>query len=180
VMKKERPFKLEVVSVRLSKELPICAGSPVSNPQEAVRLVGRELCEMDREVICVINLKADGTPINCSFVSMGALNEALAHPREMVKASILSNAANMIMVHNHPSGQLLPSSTDTWLTDRMVQVCQMIGIPLLDHIIVGGDNTSYFSFKEKDILPMASIRLKTDYQEIQMPEMKIAEEGRSR
>lgn len=135
---------------------------------------------MDREVICVINLKADGTPINCSYVSIGAINEALAHPREMVKASILSNAANMIIVHNHPSGQLMPSGADTWLTDRMVQVCHMIGIPLLDHIIVGGDNKSYFSFKEKDILPVQRVRFKTDYEEIRIPEIKIAEKGRSR
>lgn len=176
----KNPFKLDVVSVRLVKDAPICSGHPITLPEHAVELVGKELCDMDREAVCVINLKADGTPINFSIVSVGALNEAVAQPREMMKASILSNASHMIIVHNHPSGCLEPSQTDTALTDRMVKICEFVGIPLLDHIIVGGDNTHYFSFKEKKIMPMPKIYLETDYRNLSIPTALVAEKGRSR
>lgn len=53
------------------------------------------------------------------------------------------------MVHNHPSGDTSPSKDDIRLTDRMQQACELIGIPLTDHIIVGTDNRQYFSFREK-------------------------------
>lgn len=67
----------------------------------------------------MINLRTDGIPINCNFVSMGAVNETIAHPRELFKSSILSNATSMLIVHNHPSGNLQSSKFDTMMTDRM-------------------------------------------------------------
>ena len=82
---------------------------------------------MDREVLCVINLKSDGTPINCNIVSIGAVNQSIAEPRELFEASILSNAAQMIIVHNHPSGSLEPSKIDIMLTDRMLKLTDLMG-----------------------------------------------------
>jgi DNA repair protein RadC len=99
-----------------------------------------------------VNLKGDNTPINCHIASIGAVNQTMAHPRELLKSSILSNAANIILLHNHPSKNLHPSKEDTMLTDRMLKITELIGIPLLDHIIVGGDNSEYFSFKAKGLL----------------------------
>ena len=167
-MPKKNPFKLDVVSIRLNKDAPLMSGHPVKSPEDAVKLIGQELCEMDREVVCIINLKSDGTPINCTFASMGALDRSVAHPRELLKATILSNASTMIMIHNHPSGNLDPSIEDSILTDRMIKICDLVGVPLVDHIIVGGDNLDYFSFKEKDRLPASNLRysLKTDYKDI--------------
>lgn len=101
------PFELEVVSIRLVKDAPICSGHPIKKPEDAVELVGKYLCEMDREVLCVINLKTDGTPINCNIVSIGAIDETVAHPREIFKSSILCNASRIMLVHNHPSSNLL-------------------------------------------------------------------------
>lgn len=108
-MQEQEPFKLEVVSVRLVKDAPLFSDHKITTPQDAVKVVGDFLCEMDREVLCIINLKSDGSPINCSIVSMGAVDQTIAEPRELFKASILSNAAKMILVHNHPSGSLTPS-----------------------------------------------------------------------
>ena len=162
-MPKRNPFKLNVVSIRLVKDAPIYSEYPIKTPWDAVDLIGSRLCEMDREVLCVINLKTDGTPINCHFVSVGTLNETIASPREMFKTSILSNAANIILLHCHPSGSLSPSKEDVKLTDRMIKLCALMGIPLLDHIIVGGRNGNYFSFKEKGILPNPNCGDKSDY-----------------
>ena len=144
--------ELEVVSVRLVKDAPIYSEQKVDSPQAAIHLVGSIRCEMDREMTCVINLKTNGIPINCSFTSMGTLNASITCPRELLKSSILCNAASMILVHNHPSGETFPSKEDIRLTDRLQQVCELVGIPLMDHLVVGTNNLEYFSFKEKGIL----------------------------
>lgn len=159
---RKNPFHLEVVSVRLVKDAPIMSEHPITSPETAVSTLGKYMSEFDREIVCVVNLKNDGTPINCSFVSTGCLSEAMAHPREIFKASILSNAASMILIHNHPSGNLFPSKQDTIITDRMVKNCEIMGINLIDHIIVGGDNSRYFSFREKDMIKNPQIVLETD------------------
>lgn len=125
--------------------------------------MGELLCGMDREVVRVINLKSDGTPINCNFASMGAINQAIIEPRELFKSAILSNAVSMIMVHNHPSGNLEPSKDDTMLTDRILKLSGLLGIPLVDYVIVGGDNISYFSFREKGLVTMLKITLTQNY-----------------
>ena len=128
-MKEKNPFNLDVVSVRLVKDAPIMSGHPITKPEDAVLLLGKHLCEMDREVLCVINMKTDGTPINCHFASIGCLNESMAHPREIFKASILSNAATIMLMHNHPSGNLTPSKHDTMMTDRMSSNNEVVGPP---------------------------------------------------
>ena len=167
--------KLDKVSVRLVPEAPLMSRTKISTPEEAVRVIGDDLSRMDREVVAIINLRTDLCPINCSLVSMGALNETVAHPRELLKASILSNAASMIIVHNHPSGVLEPSKEDAQLTDRMVQIGTLIGIPVVDHVIVGGENRSYFSFHEQGLIQYPDLDLKMDYHSIEFPEAQVAE-----
>ena len=179
-MKEKNPFNLDVVSVRLVKDAPIMSGHPITNPEDAVLLLGKHLCEMDREVLCVINMKTDGTPISCHFASIGCLNESMAHPREIFKASILSNAATIMLMHNHPSGNLTPSKHDTMMTDRMAKMCELMGIPLLDHVIVGGDNRQYFSFKEKKLLDTPKVFLETNYQSLDLSSGLVAEQGKAR
>ena len=174
-MKEKNPFSLDVVSVRLVKDAPLMSGHPITKPEDAVELLGGYLCEMDREVLCVINLKTDGIPINCHFASMGSLNESMAHPREIFKASILSNAATIMLMHNHPSGNLTPSKQDTMMTDRMAKMCELMGIPLIDHVIVGGDNRQYFSFKEKKLLDTPKIFLETNYQSLDLSSGLVAD-----
>lgn len=180
-MQEQEPFKLEVVLVRLVRDAPLFSDRKITTPQDAVKVVGDFLCEMDREVLCVINLRTDGTPINCSIVSMGALNQTIAEPRELFKASILSNAAQMIIVHNHPSGSLEPSKPDTMLTDRMLKLTDLMGITLKDHVIVGGDNSRYFSFHEKGLLEHPKIYLSTDYKSLDFGNTAmVAEKGKAR
>ncbi|SCP98638.1 JAB domain-containing protein [Anaerobium acetethylicum] len=179
-MPRKKTFKLDVISVRLVKDAPIFSEHRISSPQDAVDVIGKQLCEMDREVLCVINLKADSTPINCHFASIGALTEALAHPRELFKTSILSNAAHMILLHCHPSGSLQPSKEDTIMTDRMIKLCGLMGIRLLDHIIVGGDNSRYFSFREKGILANPNHIFQTDYNSLDFEIPMVAEKEKKR
>ena len=177
-MKEKNPFNLDVVSVRLVKDAPIMSGHPITKPEDAVLLLGKYLCEMDREVLCVINMKTDGIPINCHFASMGSLNESMAHPREIFKASILSNAATIMLIH--PSGSLSPSKHDTMMTDRMAKMCELMGIPLIDHVIVGGENLQYFSFKEKKLMDTPKVFLETNYKSLDLSSGLVAEQGKAR
>ncbi|MDD3138735.1 MAG: JAB domain-containing protein [Lachnospiraceae bacterium] len=174
-------FKLDVVSVRLVQDVPLLSDHRICSPEDAIDVIGKYLCEMDREVVCVVNLKGDNTPINCHIASIGAINQAVAHPRELLKSTILSNAASMIIVHCHPSFNLTPSKEDTMLTDRMLKLSELIGIPLLDHVIVGGDNSQYFSFKAKGVLKNQTVTLQTNYETLDFSQTAIvAEKGRGR
>lgn len=176
----ENEFFLDVVSIRLVKDAPIFSEHPLTTPEEVAGVLGEYMCQFDREVIAVINLSSSLKPINVHFASVGALNEAMAHPRELLKASVLSNASQMLLMHNHPSGNLMPSKADTMMTDRMIKVCELMGIPLVDHIIVGGDNREFFSFKEKGMISNPNITLNTDYRNIDFHSPLVAEHGKAR
>lgn len=145
----EKAFQLEVVSIRLVKEAPLFSTTPIDSPRVATETVGKELCEMDREVVCVINLTSKGMPINCSIVSIGVLDAALCTPREILKSSILSNASGILLVHNHPSGDVTPSKDDIRVTKQLQSACECMGLHFYDHVIVGGNEMRYYSFCEE-------------------------------
>lgn len=89
-------------------------------------------------------------PTNISVVSVGTLNKAIVHPREVFKTAILSNAASIMAFHNHPSDETAPSQQHIQLTNRLYEAGELLGIKLLDHLIIG-DGT-FISLKEKGYL----------------------------
>ena len=144
--------KLNQVAIRMVKQPPLYSDVPMKNPETAIQVMNDFLSQMDRELFCIVNLQADLKPINMNIISAGCLNEAMAHPREILKTAILSNANSMMLFHNHPSGTVYPSDIDIRTTARLQEVGTLMGIPLTDHIIIGRGQ-EYYSFKEKDILP---------------------------
>ena len=133
---------LKCVSVRLKEDAPIMGGEPITTPEAAVRTLARELKSYDREALCVINLSVDKTPINMNIVSIGTLDYAVVHSRDVFKSAILSNASSIILVHNHQSG-LKPSASDIETTDRIKKAGELLGIPLLDHVITNRTGAFY-------------------------------------
>lgn len=173
-MRKKKEFRLDKVAVRLVKEPPLYSDTPVNTPEAAVKLLGDMLKDYDREVLAVVMLQVDLKPIAVSVVSMGTLNEALAHPREILKPIILANAGSVMLVHNHVSGSLKPSVEDVQLTDRMQKVCNLLGTPVIDHVIIGrGDQ--FYSFQEKGVLPMGKIVYAEREEEIQLERPSVAQ-----
>ena len=83
-------------------------------------------------------------------VTKGILNKSLVHPREVFASAIEHRAADLICVYNHPSGDPEPLLDNLWITERLAEVGKLVGIPVLDHVIVGGDN--YTSFADKGLL----------------------------
>lgn len=141
-------FKLEQVAVRLTKTMPLYSKESITKPSDVIKILAKELKDYDREVVCVTNLNTKGQPINFSIVSMGTINASLVHPRELIKNVFLSNSTGIILLHNHPSGNLNPSKEDIQLTNRLGELCKLINIPLIDHIIIGaGNKDSVYSFK---------------------------------
>lgn len=178
---KNQNFKLEQVSVRLQDETPLYSPEQITTPEDAVRILGRELLsKLDREQICIVNLDSALKPINFSVASAGALNRTLVEPREMLKASILSNAGSVIILHNHPSGNLKPSKEDYTETERIIKSFGLIGINVLDHIIIGGNNLNdYYSMKMDntklfdDVVPLTGKLKFSDISEELLREIKV-------
>jgi len=99
------------------------------------------------ELFCMFCINAKGQIVAFHEVSHGDLCSSTTHPREIFKRAILNNAGSMIFVHNHPSGDPEPSEMDVETTKRLVECGDMLGIPVLDHIILGEDE--YISMKAK-------------------------------
>ena len=173
-MENDKLFHLDQVAIRMVEAPPLASDYPINSPKAAIKLMADILKDYDREVVAVINLRPDLKPINMNIVSMGALDQSLIHPRELMKSTILSNASSLMIVHNHTTGRVSPSKEDIKVTDRMNQVCTLLGVSLVDHVIVGSGD-SYFSFHEKGEMPLSKIHLADSLEEIEMEGMKVAE-----
>lgn len=166
--------KLEQVAIRMVEQPPLYSKEPMNNPDATIRVMNEFLSQMDRELFCIVNLQADLTPINMNIVSVGSLNEALINPREIFKSAILSNAHSMMLIHNHPSGNLTPSTSDIQTTARMQELGELMGISLVDHIITGRDG-NYYSFRDKGEFPDSRIRFSTRVEDIDLTKGMVTE-----
>jgi DNA repair protein RadC len=104
----------------------------------------------NKEHVVAVLLDTKYKVIGWNLVSVGVLNESLAHPREVFRPAIVGGAYAVILMHNHPSGDPSPSAGDHSLTRRMADAGDLLNIKVLDHVIVG--NGTRFSFKEAGIL----------------------------
>ena len=145
-------YELDVVRIRLVKEPSWYSEEPLEKSADVAKLMSEKLSDCDREMFCILNLATDGKVINMNIVSVGTLNATLISPREVFKSSILSNAASVIAVHNHPSGNVSPSRHDKLITQRLREAGSLLDIELQDHIIVGGYKGEYFSFQEENMI----------------------------
>ena len=164
-MSSTRPYKLDRVAIRMVKEPPLYSSEPLRSPEAAVKVIADMLRQYDREAFCIVNLRNDLSPINMNIVSTGTLNQSLAHPREILKSAVLSNASATMLFHNHPSGNLTPSQEDVEITDRMSKLFAMAEMPLLDHIIIGNGD-QYYSFKENSVMPIGTQMFARDPEDI--------------
>jgi DNA repair protein RadC len=114
---------------------------------EDVRDFLAEMEDYDREHMKVLYLDGAGQVIGVENVSVGILNQALVHPREVLKGAVLANAASIIVVHNHPSGQVEPSSQDLSISAVIEAACNLMSIRCLDFMVLGSGGR-YTSFKE--------------------------------
>lgn len=122
----------------------------VTNPEEAVKLVRNRLKDKKKEYFLAILLDSRNKPINITQISVGSLSASIVHPREVFKEAISMSAASVILVHNHPSGDVTPSDEDIQISKRLKESGEIVGINLFDHIIIAGNN--FASLKAQGII----------------------------
>lgn len=122
----------------------------INQPCTVAEVFRDEMRYLQKEHFKVVLLDTKNQIITSEEISIGTLNASIVHPRDVFKIAIKRNANSMILIHNHPSGDPTPSKEDINITNRLIEVGDLVGIKVLDHIIIG-DN-SYISFKEKNII----------------------------
>ncbi len=124
--------------------------NPVTNPNYAVELIRKNISNYSKEHFIVLSFDTRNRVLGTDNVSIGTLTASIVHPRETFEAAIRRHAAQIIIAHNHPSGDTEPSEEDIKITKRLSEAGRIMGIELIDHIIV--TRTGYFSFKEKEMI----------------------------
>lgn len=137
------PDNLPVVRVQIVRELQ-AQPKPllISDSTDAGKIIAKYLEQEDREHFVILMLDVRNQLLGIHTVSIGILNATIVAPREVFKAAILANAASIILGHNHPSGDLTPSTEDIEVTTKLCEAGQIIGINVLDHVIVSAQGKS--------------------------------------
>jgi DNA repair protein RadC len=123
---------------------------PIRGPDDVLRVVRRHFRDRRRETFLVLLLNARHEVLACEVVSVGSLNASIVHPREVFRPAIVHSAASVVLAHNHPSGDPEPSEEDLTITKRLVQVGELVGITVLDHVIVA--DRGVVSFRSRQLL----------------------------
>ena len=145
-------YELQQVKVRLklAEAEPLYSTEQITTPDKAAEVMAQALAQMDREYCCVVNLDGANHPINFNVVSIGDVNQAHVPIQNVFKSAILSNAASIMMFHNHPSGSTHASKEDIEVTKKLIEAGRIMNIPVLDHIIVAGGSAEHFSFRDNN------------------------------
>lgn len=154
-MKKFKGYQIKVVADARVNETTL----PEGNSPELLsdfwhnNIACSEVFQEGKEHLVVIPLNTRYKILGWNLVSMGSLNESLAHPREVFRPAIVANAHSIIVMHNHPSGRVTPSEADTRLTRRLNECSEILQIRLLDHIIVSDfDRNDHYSFRASGLI----------------------------
>src|SRR6056297_1511549 len=125
----------------------------MDTPVDAVRILN-EIVELDKraeEIFVIITMDVRNSITGLFEVSVGSINSSIVTPREVFKKAILQNAVFIILAHNHPSGFVEPSSNDIEITKRLIEIGELIGIKVVDHLILGR-NDIFLSMKREGII----------------------------
>lgn len=143
IVKKYHRERIEKEKLRLDKDGITC-------PEDAIELLKNSLPSDNKEYFYVLSFDVRNRLIGYDRISEGSLSASVVHPRETFESAIKKHAARIIVAHNHPSGDTSPSKEDINITKRLFDAGKILGIELIDHIIFS--KTSYFSFKEKNLI----------------------------
>ena len=136
-------IRLKMIKIR---ELP-SIWEKLNRPDKVAEFAMQLLDGADKEHLLVISISAKCQPLAFEIVSIGSVDSAFVVPREVFKHAIICNAAGILLVHNHPSGDCEPSTEDKNVTQRIRKAGELLGIQVYDHVIIGRE--SYYSFQER-------------------------------
>lgn len=122
----------------------------ITNPKVLTNWFNYQFTNLMQEIFVVVYLNIKNNVIGFDVISKGGLNSASIHAREVFRNAIVKGAANIICIHNHPSNDITPSSSDNEVTIMLSDASKLVDIPLLDHVIVGSNK--YYSFRENNLI----------------------------
>lgn len=125
-------------------------GKNFSTSEDVSKYFQPLMCNLSKEVFKIVLLNSQNRMMKDVTISEGSLTASVVHPREVFKPAIRESAASIILVHNHPSGDVEPSRNDKEITKKLVSAGEIIGIGVLDHIIIG--KSAYFSFCDSNLI----------------------------
>ncbi len=137
--KKSEINEYSFVSTKLVREANTLYSDYINSPED-IRDVLTESLDMenlDREHFVLICLDRKNRINAISIISIGGLSSTIVHPREVFKTALLASANALVLAHNHPSGDATPSPEDIKVTEKLIEVGNILGIPVLDHIVIG-------------------------------------------
>lgn len=137
------------MEVAAARTAPPATGPVLDTPDKAAERLGR-LRSLPKEHVVAVYLNARGREIGEEAVSVGTLTASLIHPREVFAPAVRAGAAGVLVGHNHPSGDPAPSREDREATERLRRAGEILGIPLLDHLILTEEGS--FSFRAHGLL----------------------------
>lgn len=144
-------YTIPVVSLRIVREREISLSSvQIKSPDDAYQAFKDQIADADRECFVALMLDTKNNVTAYHVISIGTINSSSAMPREVFKAAILSNAASLILAHNHPSGKPQPSPEDQHAAGILKEAGKLLDIPIMDMLVIGDDK--FYSFKEHSIL----------------------------
>ena len=122
----------------------------IQGPVDVYELCAPALMDLRQEEFRILLLNTQHAVLRELVITRGTLDASVVHPREVFRAAISESAAAVVLVHNHPSGDPSPSREDREVTDQLAAAGRLIGIPILDHVVVGDGR--YVSFVEMGLL----------------------------
>ncbi|MDM7916541.1 MAG: DNA repair protein RadC, partial [Candidatus Eisenbacteria bacterium] len=128
---------------------PLPADRPIRGPED-VQDRCRPYSVLRKEHFLALHLNTRHVVVGEEVVSIGSLGASLVHPREVFRNAIIDAAASLILVHNHPSGDPTPSDDDIQITIRLAEVGDLVGIPVVDHVVLGDGR--FYSFRASNLL----------------------------
>jgi len=125
----------------------------ITDPKAVANFIRSQIGDQNREHFSILCMNNKNEIVSYHNVSIGTVKERIVHPRELFTAAVITGASGIIITHNHPSGNVKPSKEDLKTTERIIEGSKIMGIPLLDHIIVGFNTEEFYSIKEnRDII----------------------------
>lgn len=131
--------------VLLVKDAPVVSTAALSGPERLAAIVRAHSQDLPSEAVYSIVLDARRRPLAVVQISVGTLTQSLVHPREFFRPVLLAQGACIIAAHTHPSGDPTPSPDDHALTRRLREAAEILGIPMVDHVIIG-EGDRYYSY----------------------------------
>lgn len=142
-------------TIALHDSKPLCNHSIIDS-DGAARLLKADLQDLDHEEVWILLMNQDMRPLSKERINIGSLSQTIIDVRRIVKKALDNAASSIILFHNHPSSNPVPSEEDIKRTGELRDALKLFSIDLTDHIIIGGNGETYYSFADEKVQSLKS------------------------